>query len=57
VALVLAICGHAQASASLTSLLDSAAQIEDWLVATRRELHQYPELMFHVGIAVAVVGC
>ncbi len=56
-ALVLAICGHAQASASLTSLLDSAAQIEDWLVATRRELHQYPELMFHVGIAVAVVGC
>jgi hypothetical protein len=32
----------------IASVLDSAGQLEDWLIDTRRELHQYPELMFEV---------
>ncbi|KAL4518375.1 hypothetical protein Ndes2526B_g01216 [Nannochloris sp. 'desiccata'] len=30
----------------IASVLDRAGQLEDWLIATRREFHQYPELMF-----------
>jgi PhoPQ-activated pathogenicity-related protein len=33
---------------NIASVLDSAGHLEDWLIATRRELHQYPELMFEV---------
>lgn len=32
----------------IASVLDRAGQLEDWLIATRREFHQYPELMFEV---------
>jgi hypothetical protein len=44
-----AICGHVNGELTkITSVLDSAGRLEDWLIATRRELHQYPELMFEV---------
>ena len=31
---------------SFSSLLESAKDIQPWLVSTRRELHQWPELLF-----------
>lgn len=51
VALVLAAtCGNVvQGESSLDALLDSAGKLESWLISTRRELHQYPELMFEVS--------
>lgn len=36
------------ANADLSRVLQGTAELEDWLIATRRELHQYPELMFEV---------
>ena len=35
-------------STSISGLLDAAQAIQPWLVATRRELHQWPELLFEL---------
>ena len=44
-----AICSHVNGELTkISDLVDRAALFEDWLVDTRRELHQYPELMFEV---------
>jgi len=51
-AMLLALCGPAQAS-DLSSLLQQASDIEDWLVQTRRTLHAFPELLFQVGWVAA----
>ena len=32
--------------ATLGEFLDEATQEEQWLISTRRELHQWPELMY-----------
>ena len=32
--------------ATLAAFLDEAAREEQWLISTRRELHQWPELMY-----------
>ena len=43
-------CGNVvRGDSNLDALLDSAKQLESWLITTRRELHQYPELMFEVS--------
>ena len=39
---ILALCLHR----SDADLLAASRQIQPWLVATRREVHQYPELMW-----------
>ena len=44
------------ASADLSHVLHGTAELEDWLIAIRRELHQYPELMFEV-CARRLVSC
>ncbi len=36
-------------------MLDSAAKLSDWIVALRRELHQFPELMYEEVKTSAVV--
>lgn len=41
--LLLALCASA---ASATHILDSAAELQPWLVGLRREFHRFPELMF-----------
>ena len=33
---------------SFSSLLETAKDIQPWLVSTRRELHQWPELLFEL---------
>lgn len=43
-ALLLA-CG-AVAAPELSSFLQRAGEIEDWLISTRRTLHRFPELLF-----------
>jgi hypothetical protein len=44
-----AICCNVNAELTkIASVLESAGKLEDWLIATRRELHQFPELMFEV---------
>jgi hypothetical protein len=46
--LLLAVLGHhaCTAAATLTSWLDSAAAIEQWIIEREMELHRIPELMF-----------
>jgi metal-dependent amidase/aminoacylase/carboxypeptidase family protein len=39
---LLAFCGHVWAA----DLLGASKEIDAWLIATRREFHQYPELMW-----------
>ena len=44
-------CASSQAAAEpaqhdLSGFLGRAAEIEDWLISTRRLLHTFPELMF-----------
>ena len=52
-ALFVAICianlqlsAKALSDSALTGFLDEASKEEDWLVQIRRELHQWPELMY-----------
>ena len=37
---------HALSDQALTDYLKESSKDEDWLVSTRRELHQWPELMY-----------
>ena len=37
-----------RADGPLPDFLARATTMEDWLVSTRRELHQFPELMYEV---------
>lgn len=60
VTLLLALCTCWLATCRATApelhqLLDKAAAVEPWLVATRRELHQQPELLFELHNTSAAV--
>ncbi len=51
-----ALCLAAAGSAALSDILADSDNIQAWLVGVRRELHQWPELMFAEHNTSAYIG-